>query len=135
MPVNHAFCSQYWHDCTKQPLLPAPLPDGFIFPRWPCEKAAHTLKSSLLQGQKAKRKVGRPITYQGDPFSPDVTPEQRRLILRRVANRESARRVRDRRHEELERLTQKVSSTCFVDNSHTDAAVQDCRNGVATAAL
>ncbi len=63
----------------------------------------------MLQKQKTKRKVGRPIIFQGNPLSPDVTPEQRRVMLRRIANRESARRVRNRRNEELERLIQKVS--------------------------
>lgn len=36
---------------------------------------------------KTKRKVGRPIAYQGDPDSPDLDPEQRQIILRRIANR------------------------------------------------
>ena len=63
-----------------------------------------------LQDGKAKRKVGRPIAYCGDPFSPHLEPEQRRVILRRIANRESARRVRARRQDELERLSQRVSA-------------------------
>ena len=56
-----------------------------------------------------KRKVGRPIAYSGDPFAPHLEPEQRRVILRRIANRESARRVRARRQDELDRLSQRVS--------------------------
>ena len=56
-----------------------------------------------------KRKAGRPIMDKGNPFSPDVTPEQRRVMLRRAGNRESARRVRDRRNNELNMLAQKVS--------------------------
>ena len=51
-----------------------------------------------------KRKVDRPITDEGNPFSPDVTPEQRHVMLRRDANRESARRMRDRRSEDMDRL-------------------------------
>ena len=61
-----------------------------------------------MQDGKVKRKVGRPIAYSGDPFSPDLEPEQRRIILRRIANRESARRVRARRQDELDRLGQRV---------------------------
>lgn len=88
----------------------------------------------LLQGKgkKGRRKVDRTITYRGPPFLPDVTPEQRRVMLRRAANCESARRVRERRHEELERLTQKVSSTPC---GHPDAAVQEGFDGHAAAAL
>ncbi len=48
-----------------------------------------------LQG--VRKKAGRPIAYQGDPNDPRLTPEQRRKIRRRIANRESAQRVRARR--------------------------------------
>ena len=68
----------------------------------------HEVPVSVQDG-KVKRKVGRPIAYSGDPFSPDLEPEQRRVILRRIANRESARRVRARRQDELDRLSQRVS--------------------------
>ena len=61
-----------------------------------------------LQDGRAKRKVGRPIAYRGDPYAPGLQPEQRRVILRRIANRESARRVRACRQDELDRLTQQV---------------------------
>ena len=57
---------------------------------------------------KEKRKVGRPIAYCGDPNSPDLTPSERRRILRRIANRESARRVRARRLDLLDDMAQKV---------------------------
>ncbi len=60
---------------------------------------------------------------EGNPFSPDVTPEQRRVRLRRVANRDSARRVRDRRNEDINRLVQKVSRQWHMDDFHADAAV------------
>ncbi len=55
-----------------------------------------------------KRKVGRPISYCGDPNSPDLTPAERRRIMRRIANRESARRVRARRLDILDEMAQKV---------------------------
>ena len=71
-------------------------------------------QSHCAQDSKTKRKVGRPITYCGDPFSPHLKPEQRRVILRRVANRESARRVRARRQDELERLSQQVSTLQYL---------------------
>ena len=56
--------------------------------------------------------MGRPIAYSGDPFSPALQPDERRVILRRIANRESARRVRARRQDELDRLSQRVSLPC-----------------------
>lgn len=64
---------------------------------------------SLSVIQIVKRKVARPIMDHGDPFSSEVAPEQRRVILRRVANRESARRVRMRRNKDLEKVLQKAS--------------------------
>ena len=72
-----------------------------------CGRAKATLQLALQEG-RAKRKVGRPIAYRGDPYAPGLAPEQRRVILRRIANRESARRVRARRQDELDRLTQQV---------------------------
>ena len=72
-----------------------------------CGRAEATLQPALQDG-RAKRKVGRPIAYRGDPYAPCLAPEQRRVILRRIANRESARRVRARRQDELDRLTQQV---------------------------
>ena len=82
-----------------------------------------------LQDGKVKRKVGRPIAYSGDPFSPDLEPEQRRVILRRIANRESARRVRARRQDELDRLSQRVSclnSALSGNITSREAAFQTC---------
>ena len=78
-------------------------------------------KAYVLREQKAKRKPGRPLAYQGDPFSPDVTPEERRVILRRIANRESARRVRVRHNETVERAFKEAS--CAVTEN---AAVPLC---------
>lgn len=46
--------------------------------------------------------MGRPIAYRGDPNAPELTDLERRRIKRRIANRESARRVRHKRQEELE---------------------------------
>ena len=89
---------------------------------------------------KEKRKVGRPIAWVGDPNSPDLTPQvcspccsvtlgsqlmrcsgvtwrcvcmqERRRIKRRIANRESARRVRARRQDMLEEMIEKVCTAC-----------------------
>jgi hypothetical protein len=58
---------------------------------------------------KEKRKVGRPITYKGDPDSNNLTEEERRRIKRRIANRESARRVRQKRQDLMEELQMSVS--------------------------
>lgn len=54
------------------------------------------------------KKVGRPIAYKGDPNASNLTETERRRIKRRIANRESARRVRARRQETLEELQHRV---------------------------
>ncbi|KAL3152586.1 hypothetical protein ABBQ32_001606 [Trebouxia sp. C0010 RCD-2024] len=51
-----------------------------------------------------KKKAGRPIAYKGDPDSKALTDSERRKIKRRIANRESARRVRAKRAGTLEEL-------------------------------
>ncbi len=55
-----------------------------------------------------KRGRGRPVIYQGDPDAPGLEPEQRRLLQRRISNRESARRTRKRHQEHAESLYAKV---------------------------
>eukprot|EP00884_Botryococcus_braunii_P021449 jgi/Botrbrau1/7989/Bobra.384_2s0017.1 len=57
---------------------------------------------------KERKKVGRPIAYKGDPNSPALTEEERRRVKRRIANRESARRVRQKRQDHLGELQIKV---------------------------
>ncbi|BDA51577.1 hypothetical protein COCOBI_19-1330 [Coccomyxa sp. Obi] len=59
-------------------------------------------------GLAGKRKVGRPIAYCGDPNSPDLTSAERRRIMRRIANRESARRVRARRLDLLDDMAKRA---------------------------
>ena len=68
------------------------------------------VKLLLLEQRKRLKKVGRPIAYKGDPNAPNLTESERRRIKRRIANRESARRVRARRQGTLEELQVKVSS-------------------------
>ena len=68
------------------------------------------------QSPKEKRKVGRPIIYSGDPDAPNLTPQERRRIRRRIANRESARRVRAKRQDLIEEMSIKVC-TPFHPNS------------------
>ncbi len=63
--------------------------------------------AEMWQGVK-KRQRGRPVVYQGDPDAPGLEPEQRRQLLRRISNRESARRIRHRHQEELASLCAKV---------------------------
>ncbi|BDA47047.1 probable bZIP transcription factor 11 at N-terminal half [Coccomyxa sp. Obi] len=57
-----------------------------------------------------KKRVGRPIAYKGDPNSPNLTEEERRRIKRRIANRESARRVRQKRQDVMEELQVKINA-------------------------
>jgi len=59
---------------------------------------------------KEKKKVGRPITYKGDVNSKDLTEAERRRIKRRVANRESARRVRQKRQETMEEMQSRMDA-------------------------
>lgn len=61
-----------------------------------------------------KKKVGRPIAYRGDPNAMSLTDTERRRIKRRIANRESARRVRARRQGILEELEVEVSYACSI---------------------
>ncbi|KAK9917908.1 hypothetical protein WJX75_009443 [Coccomyxa subellipsoidea] len=60
-------------------------------------------RTSYSKGNN-KKKVGRPITYKGDPEASNLTEEEKRRIKRRIANRESARRVRQKRHDLMEDL-------------------------------
>lgn len=62
-------------------------------------QAAKSAPSQLEGKAKGKKKVGRPIAYKGDPNDPRLTEDERRRIKRRIANRESARRVRQKRQE------------------------------------
>ena len=71
----------------------------------------------LVQG-KEKKKVGRPITYKGDPEANDLTEEERRRIKRRIANRESARRVRQKRHDLMDDLQVNVRESIFIHPCH-----------------
>jgi len=69
----------------------------------------HNLGMPVLQNCiKPKKKVGRPITYNGDPNAPELTEGERRKVKRRIANRESARRVQQRRKEMIDELQHKV---------------------------
>lgn len=76
-------------------------------------------KPTYKRGRKGKekKKVGRPIAYRGDPNAPELTEQERRRIKRRIANRESARRVRHKRQEELEDMQIKMEQI-QAQNSH-----------------
>ncbi|KAK9807700.1 hypothetical protein WJX72_006588 [[Myrmecia] bisecta] len=60
--------------------------------------------------QPAKKKVGRPVTLKANPYSKTLTEEDRRRIKRRTANRESARRVRHKRQEQVDALQLEVTA-------------------------
>ncbi|KAK9787726.1 hypothetical protein WJX73_003971 [Symbiochloris irregularis] len=55
-----------------------------------------------------KRPVGRPIAYKGDPDSPLLSEGERRQVKRRIANRISASRVRQRKQEENSELREQL---------------------------
>ncbi|KAK9826511.1 hypothetical protein WJX81_008584 [Elliptochloris bilobata] len=79
----------------------------------------------LPKETKEKRKVGRPIAWVGDPNSPDLTPQERRRIKRRIANRESARRVRARRQDLLEDMIEKAKDI-EAANAEMQRHAQEC---------
>jgi hypothetical protein len=54
--------------------------------------------------------VGRPRGYAGDPDFASLGEEDRRRLKRRIANRESARRVRAKRQEMMDELQQKITA-------------------------
>ncbi|KAK9786791.1 hypothetical protein WJX73_009066 [Symbiochloris irregularis] len=58
-----------------------------------------------------KRPVDRPITYKGDPDSPLLSEDQRRQVKRRMANRISASRVRQRRQDECAELRKQLAAS------------------------
>lgn len=106
---------EYWRHQSLQyiaggPYIDMPCKCRHSFQKvleWPQEPMA----SCLAHAQSnEKRKVGRPIIYCGDPDSPDLTPQERRRIRRRIANRESARRVRAKRQDLLEDMSIKVGN-------------------------
>jgi hypothetical protein len=63
--------------------------------------------------------------HKGDPDDPGLTEKERRRIKRRIANRESARRVRYRRQEEMEEMQIEVS-TC---SQQGECPARKCRKG------
>jgi hypothetical protein len=58
--------------------------------------------------KKETRRLGRPVTYKGDPESSQLSDGERKRVKRRIANRESARRVRQKRQVLMEELHCKV---------------------------
>ena len=60
--------------------------------------------------KREPKKLGRPVTFKGDPESAQLSDGERKRIKRRIANRESARRVRQKRQVLMEELHCKVGS-------------------------
>ena len=60
---------------------------------------------------RSGKKVGRPISFKGDPDDEGLNDDEKRRIKRRIANRESARRVRQKRQDLLEEQQAKVWGT------------------------
>ena len=63
--------------------------------------------------KKVPKKLGRPVTFKGDPESAALSDGERRCVKRRIANRESARRVRQKRQVLVEELHCKVGFVRF----------------------
>ena len=90
----------------------------------------HIVTLLLLEQRKRFKKVGRPIAYKGDPNAPSLTEAERRRIKRRIANRESARRVRARRQGSLEELQVKVTFTISFVASLVPAATDSLQGSL-----
>ncbi|KAK9811941.1 hypothetical protein WJX73_001184 [Symbiochloris irregularis] len=75
-----------------------------------CKRALHANPDSDPDWApvQEKRPVGRPIEYKGDPDSPLLSEDQKRRVKRRIANRISASRVRQRRQEECAELREQL---------------------------
>jgi hypothetical protein len=80
---------------TADLLAAVDLPEDAIKPN------TRPTRSATATGRK---KVGRPIEYEGDPDSPLLSEQERRRIKRRISNRESARRVRHKRQEVVDEM-------------------------------
>ena len=70
----------------------------------------------MLQ-KKEQKKLGRPVTFRGDPESSQLSDGERKRIKRRIANRESARRVRHKRQVLMEELHCKVSPSSTLEGT------------------
>ncbi|KAL0047306.1 hypothetical protein WJX82_000356 [Trebouxia sp. C0006] len=78
-----------------------PLNDGYDFPA--------SQECSQTYG-KPKKKVNHPLKYEEFADSPNINEAEKRKLRRRTANRESARRVRDRRTKHSGKLEAKVAA-------------------------
>ena len=78
----------------------------------------------LLQAGRGCKKLGRPITWDGDPEDPNLPESDRKKIRRRVKNRESARRVQQRRKAAAEDLQHQVGLFHFGGSCRTQGAAK-----------
>ena len=68
--------------------------------------------------------MGRPISFKGDPDDEGLDEDEKRRIKRRIANRESARRVRQKRQDLMEEQQVKVG------RAEPGHPVRRCEGGV-----
>lgn len=61
-----------------------------------------------LEHQPAKRRVGRPLKFGGELCAAHLPRPERAQVMRRIANRESARRVRKRKQDDMNDLSLKA---------------------------
>ncbi|KAK9811169.1 hypothetical protein WJX73_007919 [Symbiochloris irregularis] len=96
---------------------------------------SHTdsLEEAEEEVHEERRRPGRPVIYRGDPDASHLTDQQRRQIKRRIANRESARRMRDKKQEsdeslqiEIKNLKARASAleSELMDADHKNAALR-----------
>ena len=68
---------------------------------------------------KPMKKFGRPLKHEGLADNPNLSEAENRRLRRRTANRESARRVRDRRSDHAGRLEKQVDYLAAVTGHST----------------
>lgn len=64
---------------------------------------------------KPMKKFGRPLKHEGLADNPNLSEAENRRLRRRTANRESARRVRDRRSDHAGRLEKQVADVVTIN--------------------
>ena len=84
------------------------------------------LQASTGGASQVPRRVGRPVKYQGDINSPLLSEGDRSRLLRRVENRQAARRLRAKQHDTLKNALSKVACSlllrhCYAGNSNNSA--------------
>ena len=94
---------------SRHRAIPLPATRG-CRPSWPLGRPEQPNGATLCHPAGREKKNGRPVVFHGDPNDPRLSAEERRLLKRRIVNRESARRVRLRLRTDLEEQQRLIRS-------------------------